>query len=82
MREVMTRINNEIDQLNKIDNDEAFQTLQKKGVAIVTLAPEMKTEWLEIAENARQKLGKQNAFTPEMFNRLQALVQQYRQTIK
>ena len=82
VREVMTRINKEIDQLNRVDNDEAFLTLQKQGITVVTLAPEKKAEWLKVAENARQQLGKQQAFTPEMFNRLQTLVQEYRQTIK
>jgi TRAP-type C4-dicarboxylate transport system substrate-binding protein len=80
VREVMTRINNEIDQLNRVDNDEAFLALQKQGVTIVTLAPDKKAEWLKIAENATRQLGKQKAFTPEMFNRLQTLVQEYRQT--
>ena len=79
VREVMTRINNEIDQLNRVDNDEAFLALQKQGVTIVTLAPDKKAEWLKIANNATRQLGKQKAFTPEMFNRLQTLVQQYRQ---
>jgi len=82
VREVMTRINNEIDQLNRIDNVEVFQTLQKQGVTVVKLAPEKRAEWLKIAENARQQLGKQKAFTPEMFSKLQNLVQQYRQTSK
>jgi TRAP-type C4-dicarboxylate transport system substrate-binding protein len=80
VREVMTRINNEIDQLNRADNDEAYKALQKQGVTIVTLAPDKKAEWLKIAENATRQLGKQKAFTPEMFNRLQTLVQEYRQT--
>ncbi|NOQ15123.1 MAG: C4-dicarboxylate ABC transporter [Methyloprofundus sp.] len=82
VRKVMTRINNEIDQLNRKDNDEAFQTLQKQGAKIVTLTPENKAEWLKVAENARQQLAKQNAFTPGMLNRMQNLVQQYRKTVK
>ena len=82
VREVMTRINNEIDQLNRKDNVEAFKTLTKQGITVVSLAPEKKAEWLKIAENARQQLGQEKAFTPEMFSKLQNLLQQYRQTIK
>lgn len=70
VREVMTRVYQEIDRQNRVDNDKAVQALQKQGVTFVSLSPSLLKEWQDVAKKAIKSLGEEGAFTPEMLKTL------------
>ena len=80
VREVMTRVYQEIDKQNRIDNDKAFEALKKQGVTIVSLSPALLKEWQDVAKKAIRSLGEEGEFTPEMLETLKKNLQGIQQS--
>lgn len=78
VREVMSRVYEEIDRQNRLDNDKAREALQKQGVRFTRFSPKLLAEWQGYAEQAIDQLGAEGAFTGDMLNTLQSYLQRYR----
>ena len=76
--EVITRINGEIDQQTRLDNEQAKQALAQQGVTFMDFPLPMQTQWQEIADKTITKLDQQGAFTPKLLTTLKAHLKHYK----
>jgi TRAP-type transport system periplasmic protein len=80
VRQIMSRIYQEIDQQNRLDNKKAREVLRQQGVTFVKFSPDLLADWKKFAKKSIQLLGEKGAFSPAMFNTLQKHLQQLRQS--
>lgn len=56
VREVLGQVFKEMDQQDRVDNDNARQALQQQGIQLVAVPPEKSKEWEEIAKKATERI--------------------------
>ena len=82
VQQVMSRIYQEIDQQNRLDNKKAREVLQQQGVTFVSFSPSLLADWKKYAKEAIQLLGEKGAFSSAMLSTLQKNLQQIHQPTK
>jgi TRAP-type C4-dicarboxylate transport system substrate-binding protein len=79
VREVMEGIYRKFDQNGVRDNDEALEALLASGLQMVHTAPAEVAQWREIVARSHQRLGQEGVFDPALFERMQTLLDDYRE---
>jgi len=77
-REIMGRIFQELDRLNRADNVKALEALLKQGIEFVKPSAELLTEWYHDASAVPERLIQTGRLSPEMVNKLERLLKEYR----
>jgi len=77
-REIMGRIFQELDRLNRADNIKALEALRKQGIEFVKPSAELLTEWYHDASAVPERLIQTGRLSPEMVNKLERLLKEYR----
>ena len=80
VQQVMSRIYQEIDKQNRLDNTKAREVLRKQGVTFVSFSPALLADWEKFAKKAIQQLGEKGAFSPAMLKTLQENLKQIHQS--
>jgi len=81
VNEVMTRTFQGIDQQNRTDNIAAFAALQQQGIQLVQPDPNRLSEWYERAEASVTQMVDQNIISPQILDKLNRLLQEYRSEV-
>lgn len=76
VHEVMSETYRQIDQQNRLDNQQAKEVLKQQGVTFINFSAEMQKQWKDYAQSAIAELGKQGAFSAAMLESLQAYLKQ------
>lgn len=79
IEEEFTRASQELDAIARMENLKAFSTLEKLGISILELAPETRAEVEAEAAAATQKLIASEEFGQAIYDRITALLSDYRQ---
>lgn len=80
VREVMTRIYDDFDRQNLIDNREARAALLRQKIQLVEFDPDEFTRLRDRVLASNRKLGEQGAFSLELYNEMLDLAAEYRDT--
>ncbi len=78
VREVMDDIYARIDQANRIDNEAAIQAMADTGIGFVEMSDNEIGKWRGIASGVVDEMRQEGLFSAELYNRMQALLEQYR----
>ncbi len=78
-REIMGRVFQELDRLNRADNVKALETLHKQGVEFIKPSAKPLSEWYQNAAKVPKQLVQTGRLSPEMVNKLENLLKEYRQ---
>jgi TRAP-type C4-dicarboxylate transport system substrate-binding protein len=78
VREVMEGIHRKFDQNGVIDNRQALEALLDNGLQMVTPDTSNISQWRTIVYQSHQQLAQNGTFDAELLNRLQTLVEEYR----
>ncbi len=78
VREVMESIYTRINRSNRIDNQAAIQAMADTGIEFVDSPPEEIAIWHGIASELVARMRQEGAFSAELYDRMQALLDQYR----
>ena len=78
VREVMEGIYRKFDRYGVSDNDEALQALLDSGLESVSPNPAEVEEWRGIVAGSHRKLGEDGVFDLALYERMQALLSEYR----
>ncbi len=78
VRQVMTRIFNEIDKKNREDNVLAFAALQNQGISIIKPTPDEMQDWKHYALESTEKLVKKGIISTRMLELLDTHISAYR----
>ena len=81
INEVMTRTFQGIDRQNRTDNIAAFAALQQQGIQVVQPDPNRLSEWYERAEASVTQMVDQNIISPQILDKLNRLLQEYRSEV-
>ncbi|MEW8536815.1 MAG: TRAP transporter substrate-binding protein DctP [Candidatus Thiodiazotropha endolucinida] len=68
-----------IDRQNRTDNEQAMIVLKRQGVEFISPSTVQQQAWEAHAGKTLRKLSKESIFSEQMLNRMQSLIQQYRQ---
>ncbi|MBT3011993.1 MAG: TRAP transporter substrate-binding protein DctP [Candidatus Thiodiazotropha sp. (ex Lucina aurantia)] len=68
-----------IDRQNRTDNEQAMIALKRQGVEFISPSTVQQQAWEAHAGKTLRKLSKESIFSEQMLNRMQSLIQQYRQ---
>lgn len=79
-REIMGRIFQELDRLNRADNVKALEALRKQGIEFVKPSAELLAEWYHDASAVPERLIQRGRLSPEMVDKLERLLKEYRFT--
>lgn len=82
VREVMNRIYQDLDHQNRLDGAAAAAAMRQQGVTFVTPEPAAAEHWRDVAANLARELRQGGTFTPQLFDRLQELLAEYRRSGK
>lgn len=63
VREVMEKIYHDLNQQNRLDDQNAHQALRKQGIEYVSMAPEETAKLRKAADETLERLGKQGMFS-------------------
>lgn len=78
MREVMGRIYHDLDRQNRRDDASATAAMKAQGVTFISPDPAEVARWRSVAAKVTTRLRSEKAFTPALYDRLQALLADYR----
>lgn len=78
VREEMRKVFVELDQQNRRDNINAFSTLAKQGIAVVSPSAEDRKAWYELGDKAQHKLLAQNLVSRELYKQADDLLKKFR----
>lgn len=70
VREVLTQVFQALDQHSWIDHEQAKQALLRQGVTLTKTDPKVLAEWLHYAEQTTIQLGREGAYSPEVYKSL------------
>jgi len=79
VREVMEGTYRKFDQNGVRDNDEALAALLESGLQMVQTAPSEVAQWREIVNRSHQQLARDGVFDQALLERMQALLDDYRE---
>lgn len=78
VREVMERVNSELDRLNRQDNIKAMEALRNQGINFIQLSDEAVAELKGLIEPANQNLINSGKLTPELVEMMEKHLADYR----
>ena len=76
--EVMTRIYSRFDDVNLVDNKDAFQSLLKSGIQSVMLDEQELTEIRDILRKSNRAMAEKGEYSVELYDQMMQYVQEYR----
>jgi TRAP-type C4-dicarboxylate transport system substrate-binding protein len=79
VREVMTAMYDEFDEENLVDNREARESLLKRSMELVEFDAEEEANLRQLVEQTNRQLGKDGAFSIELYNEMMGYVRDYRE---
>jgi len=79
VRDVMEGIYRKFDQNGVRDNEEALQALLDSGLQMVQPEPAEVLQWREIVNRSHQQLAREGVFDPALMERMQTLLDDYRE---
>jgi len=74
MQNAFTRL----DGANAKDNEQARATLAKQGIEFLTPGPQEVAYWLGVGAESAKRLNADNAFTPELYQKMVSAIAEYR----
>jgi len=77
-REVLNGGMERLDAATRKDNQGAFAALQRQGIAFFRPDAQERQFWVSIGEAARETLATRQAFSPELYAKIQAALAEYR----
>jgi TRAP-type C4-dicarboxylate transport system substrate-binding protein len=80
VREVLTATYLKLDAINRHDNVEALEALVANGLQIVEADPEAIPYWRGVAKETNEKIWKDSAVDPGLYDRLMNALEEYRAT--
>jgi TRAP-type C4-dicarboxylate transport system substrate-binding protein len=80
VREVMATTYLKLDEINRHDNVEALEALVANGIQIVEADPEAVPYWHGVAKETNEKIWKDSAVDPGLYDRLMNALDEYRAT--
>ncbi len=80
VREVMTRIYQDFDKQNLVDNRAAREALLKQKIQLVEFDPDEHARLRSLVLDSNRALGKTGEFSMELYDEMLALAAQYRET--
>lgn len=78
VHQVMGRIWNELDTLNRAENLEAMEALRKQGLQFIEPSPQQRQDWYQLADAVNRRLTEAGHMSPEMVKTLETLLDEYR----
>ena len=78
LREELQKAFDNIDAANRRDNEAARAVLAKQGLDYLVPPPAEVTYWQGVGVEAAKRLSAENAFTPALYDKLKALIAEYR----
>jgi TRAP-type C4-dicarboxylate transport system substrate-binding protein len=78
VRDVIARYSKHLDDLDRIDNEQAREALKQQGVSFHRPPPAELARWRKIAADATAILGDLGVYTPGMFLAVQQRLDEYR----
>ena len=78
LREEMRKVFVELDKQNRKDNINAFDTLKKQGIKVVSPSEVDRKAWYELGETAQKKLLTQKLVSKEIYKQAEDLLRTYR----
>ncbi|MES9976213.1 MAG: TRAP transporter substrate-binding protein DctP [Candidatus Thiodiazotropha sp.] len=79
VKQILESAFDRIDRQNRTDNEQAMIALKRQGVEFISPSTVQQQAWEAHAGKTLQKLSKESIFSEHMLNRMQSLIQQYRQ---
>ncbi|MES9828168.1 MAG: TRAP transporter substrate-binding protein DctP [Candidatus Thiodiazotropha sp.] len=79
VKQILESAFDRIDRQNRTDNEQAMIALQRQGVEFISPDTAQQQAWEAHAGKTLRKLSKESIFSEHMLNRMQSLIQQYRQ---
>jgi len=76
--ETMTKIFEELDIINRKDNDSAREALKQQGIEFLSLTAEEESRWGKLAEKTILSMKQKGLYTEKMHKVLTSLLQEYR----
>ena len=80
VREIMSRVFQEIEAQNKRDNKKAIEAMEQQGIQFIKVADKDLREWQRITARVRQHEIKNNAYTPAFVDIINNGLQRFRQS--
>jgi TRAP-type transport system periplasmic protein len=78
VRVEMRKVFTELDQQNRKDNINAFDTLKRQGIAVISPSETDRKAWYELGDQAQKKLLDQNLVSKEIYKQMEDLLRSYR----
>jgi TRAP-type C4-dicarboxylate transport system substrate-binding protein len=78
VREVMIATYNELDEINRRDNEKAEKALEANGLKIVEANPDDIPYWYSVADETNAKMWRETAVDPTLLDRLMKQLEEYR----
>ncbi|PUB72697.1 MAG: C4-dicarboxylate ABC transporter, partial [gamma proteobacterium symbiont of Ctena orbiculata] len=79
VKQILESAFDRIDRQNRTDNEQAMIALKRQGVEFISPSTVQQQAWEAHAGKTLRKLSKESIFSENMLNRMQSLIQQYRQ---
>ncbi|MEW8691432.1 MAG: TRAP transporter substrate-binding protein DctP [Candidatus Thiodiazotropha endolucinida] len=79
VKQILESAFDRIDRQNRADNEQAMIALKRQGVEFISPSTVQQQAWEAHAGKTLRKLSKESLFSEHMLNRMQSLIQQYRQ---
>lgn len=79
VKQILESAFDRIDRQNRTDNEQAMIALKRQGVEFISPSTVQQQAWEAHAGKTLRKLSKESIFSEHMLNRMQSLIQQYRQ---
>ncbi|MEW8229925.1 MAG: TRAP transporter substrate-binding protein DctP [Candidatus Thiodiazotropha endolucinida] len=79
VKQILESAFDRIDRQNRTDNEQAMTALKRQGVEFISPSTVQQQAWEAHAGKTLRKLSKESIFSEQMLNRMQSLIQQYRQ---
>ncbi|MEW8138699.1 MAG: TRAP transporter substrate-binding protein DctP [Candidatus Thiodiazotropha endolucinida] len=79
VKQILESAFDRIDRQNRADNEQAMIALKRQGVEFISPSTVQQQAWEAHAGKTLRKLSKESIFSEHMLNRMQSLIQQYRQ---
>ncbi len=77
-REIMDRVFQDLDRINRQDNIKALETLNKQGIKFVQVAPVDLANWYNDASTVPKRLIENGKLSKDMVDTLEGLLKEYR----
>ncbi|MES9825415.1 MAG: TRAP transporter substrate-binding protein DctP [Candidatus Thiodiazotropha endolucinida] len=79
VKQILESAFDRIDRQNRADNEQAMIALKKQGVEFISPSTVQQQAWEAHAGKTLRRLSEESIFSEHMLNRMQSLIQQYRQ---